>query len=480
MKRAIRWYDYITVNIYFFGLTTLAQTCGLVFPLLIQQFVGETQKATYFGTLRLWTLMMALLVQAFMGMLSDRSKLRWGRRRPFIFLGTLLDLVFITAIGALASASGLTGYILLFVFAMLLQFSSNMAHGAEQGLIPDLVPEQQRGRFSAVKTLLEVPIPLILVALTIGKLISAGNMWGALLAAMAILVAAMLLTMLVPENRLEEELPPIDWQPFLRLVVMTGAFTLVILGVGQVVQWLGSFLKSLPGLELKVISMGLVGLLGMALSVALGVILSVRISVGETGGRNRAFTWWVVNRLAFLVAMVNLSSFAVYYMQARLGYSGTTAAGPASNLMMFVGGFILVSALPSGWLADRLGRKTLVGLGGIIAAFGTLVVLLTTNMNVIYLGGALIGLAAGLFYVSNWALGTDIVPKQEAGRYLGLSNLAGAGAGAIGSYIGGPIADFFTASVPEFPGLGYVLLFAIYLGLFLLSTLALSQVKIQK
>ena len=39
MNRVIRWYDYITVNIYWLGLTTLSQTCGLVFPLLIQGFV---------------------------------------------------------------------------------------------------------------------------------------------------------------------------------------------------------------------------------------------------------------------------------------------------------------------------------------------------------------------------------------------------------------------------------------------------------
>jgi hypothetical protein len=45
MNRVMRWYDYITVNIYWLGLTTLSQTCGLVFPLLIQGFVGEESKA---------------------------------------------------------------------------------------------------------------------------------------------------------------------------------------------------------------------------------------------------------------------------------------------------------------------------------------------------------------------------------------------------------------------------------------------------
>ena len=61
MSRSLRWYDFITINIFFFGLTTLAQTNGLVFPLLVQGFVGEAVKGAYLGQLRLWTLMAALL-----------------------------------------------------------------------------------------------------------------------------------------------------------------------------------------------------------------------------------------------------------------------------------------------------------------------------------------------------------------------------------------------------------------------------------
>jgi MFS family permease len=89
----------------------------------------------------------------------------------------------------------------------------------------------------------------------------------------------------------------------------------------------------------------------------------------------------------------------------------------------------------------------------------------------------LIGIATGLFYTANWALGTDIVPKLEAGRYLGISNLAGAGAGAVGAYIGGPIADYFTVNMPAIEGLGYVVLFSIYGLLFLFSAVAVTRVQ---
>ena len=476
---SLHWTAYITTNIYYLGLSTNSQIMTpLIVPLLIQQFAGEAQKGTFYGTQRLWGLMVALLAQAFWGLLSDRSRLRWGRRRPFILIGTLVDLVFIVAIGFSARLQGMTGYWFLFAMMILLQVSSNMAHAAQQGLIPDLVPQEQRGRFSAVKALFEVPLPVILVAFTAAKLIAAGNMWGGIFVAMGALTATMLLAMLTPEEPLREKPPAMDWQPFLRLVLMTALFTVVILGMGQAVNLTAaSLLVGVQSPATLFVIMGLLGLAAMSIAVGLGVWMSVRISIGQAAKENPSFTWWIVNRLAFLVGVVNLTSFAVYFLQARLNLPREKAAGPTGTLMQIVGVCILVFALLGGWLADRFSRKQLVALAGVVAAVGIFIVVVAPNLTVIYVGGLLIGAATGIFYTANWALGTELVPKEEAGRYLGISNLAGAGAGAVGAFIGGPIADFLTARVPEAPGLGYTLLFAIYGVLFLLSVAALMRVK---
>jgi MFS family permease len=477
MTRLIRWYDYITFNVYFFGLTTLSQTMGLVTPLLIQQFVGEAQKATYYGTFRLFTLMVALLAQALMGMLSDRSRFTWGRRRPFVLVGAVVTVVLTVLIGFTAGLAGMFGFWVLFAIGLIQPISANMGQAAVQAIIPDLVPDEKRGRFSGVKALLEIPLPLILVAFTVGRLVSRGNMWAGLLVAIAVLVITMLLTMLVPERPPQETLPPTDWAPIRRLVIMTVVFTLIILGSGQAVKLVSLLLKNITSPTALFIIMGLFGLAGMLVAVALGVWLSVRISLGESAKNNPSFTWWVVNRLAFLVGAVNLSTFAIYFLQARLGYEREAAAAPASQLILFVGVFILVSTLPAGWLTDRFGEKRMVAIAGLVAVVGTLIALSLPSLPVIYVGGCVIGIAAGLFYTANWALGTLLVPKAEAGRYLGISNLAGAGAGAVGAYIGGPIADFVTAQVPQVPGFGYVLIFSIYGMLFLFSVIALRQVK---
>jgi len=478
MKRDLRWYDFLSINIYWLGLTSLAQTMTpLVVPLLVQHFVGDESKGAFYGTLRLWTLMTALLVQSLVGMISDRSTSRLGRRRPFIFASALLDVVLMAGIGLIAGLSGSTGYWALFFLMILLSAATNIGHAAQQGLIPDLVPENLRGRFSGVKTILEVPLPLVIIPFTVGRLISQGNLWAGILVAMAIILITMLITMLVPEKPRVSPAIPLDWRPFLRLVWMTGLFLVVILAVGFLVRAVGQALGSVKSVPFLLSVMGIVGLGSMVFAIGLGVIASIHLGLGRSAVGNRSFIWWVINRLAFLVGVTNLGSFAIYFLQARLGYVREQAAGPATTLIMFVGIFVLLTALPSGWLADRYGRKQMVGMSGLLAALGTLVAILAPSLSVIYVGGCLIGAGTGLFYSSNWALGTSLVPQADAGRFLGISNLAGAGAGAIGAYIGGPIADLVTLQAPGYPGLGYVLLFAIYGSLFLLSIFALRGVE---
>ncbi len=136
---------------------------------------------------------------------------------------------------------------------------------------------------------------------------------------------------------------------------------------------------------------------------------------------------------------------------------------------MFVGIAILISSIPAGWLTDKFGRKLLCALSGVIATVGTVVVVAAVSITMLYIGGLMVGVAIGIFYSASWALGTSMVPKKEAGRYLGIQNLAGAGAGAIGAYIGGPIGD----------GVGFTVLMGIFGLLFLISTLALFGVKDQ-
>jgi MFS family permease len=465
MKR-MRWYDYITYNIYWLGLNmSSGSLTPIILPVLVAQFVGEAMKGTYLGVLRSAGLIVAILVQPAAGMLSDRSTLRWGRRRPLILIGAILSIGCLALIGIAGS------YWVLFAAVLLMQFASNIAHGALQGVIPDLVPADQRGRASAVKAVMEL-LPVVLVAFTTGKMVAAGNVWGAILIIMAAFLITMLITMVaVREEPLKEKITTPLGPPLLRIVLLTAIFTVVTTVFGGLVAFVGRLLAGRGTMQL--VAVAIAGLVAMAGSIVIGVWWSARVGIGEGARKYPWFTWWVINRLLYLAAIGSIQGFALYFLQNVVHVPNAVKA--TSNLMMVVGICTLVSAVPSGWLSDKFGRKRLLALAGIVAAVGTAGLLFARDMTMVTVCGMIIGLSVGIFMTVNWALGTDLVPAAEAGLYLGVSNLAGAGAGVVGAGIGGPMADFFEAYQP---GLGYLIIFAIYAALFALSTVTLAKVQV--
>ncbi len=456
-SKTLPWPQYIFLNINWFALTLRSQMlAGLLVPLFVEQFVGPEQKGTYFGIIRLWGLMAAVLFQALFGILSDHSRLRWGRRRPFIFIGALVEAVLILSLAWVAGLSGMTGYFVLFGIYILAMASSNLSQAATQGFIPDLVPQEKRGIASGIKTLMEVPLPLVVFGLVIAPMVKNGNIFGGLLVTAAGMVICMALTMLVREERLESS-EPLNWKPFVSLVIMTGVFTGIILGLGQLVKLL---LPVLPAGS-RVLYAAL-GIFAMGAAVILGVWASLSVHLGKAARENRAFFWLVVNRLAALAAITNISVFLLYFVQEKFNLPGKEAAGLAGQLPLVLGVCVILFGLVAGWLSDKVDRRVLTIAAGLIGAAGVAVIVLGETKAMMFVAAAIVGLAYALFSVASWALGSDVVPKERSAEFFGLQNIAGAGAGAIGAYIGGPIAD---AS-------GFVFLMVIFGGMFLLSSLA--------
>jgi MFS family permease len=485
-ERSWRWHDHITVNIYWLAISISAGILTpLLLPYLVVQFMPAAQKNTYLAAVRVIGLAVAMLVQPLFGMISDRSTHRWGRRRPFIFAGAILNILFLCIIGTSPSFRGspLNGvslalfgvtvaYAVLVIGVMLLQFSSNVAQGAQQGLMPDVVPRNQRGRASGVKAVMEL-LPSFLVIL-VGPLVDAGQVWLTVGIIMASFAIGMAITVLgVHEVPLRQKPTGAMGGPFLRLVGLTAIFLAATQGAVWLVQATGRLLISgNADIPLQVAVVGLAGLIGMVGAIFAGVYGGARVGIGADARRQSSFIWWVINRLLFLAAVGSIQGFAQYFLKDVLHVRN--AATMTTVLLAVVALFLLPSALGGGYLADRIGRKRLVGASGLIAAAGTALLLTARDIPLVIVSGCIIGLGTGTFMATNWALGTDLAPREQAGRYLGISNLAGAGAGIVGAGIGGPMADFFNALLP---GLGYPVIFAIYGGLFLLSTASLTGVK---
>jgi MFS family permease len=476
MKR-LRWYDYISINLFWLGLNIRNTALGSIFmPYLVGLFAPEAIKNTALGAMRSAGLVIAMLVQPAAGLLSDRSTSRFGRRRPYILVGALFDLLFLAAI-ALS-----WNYWALLIAVLLIQFSSNISHGPLQGLIPDLVPEDQRGRASAIKAIMEL-LPLILVGLTIAKMVGAGHLdWAIFVTGASLLVVTLITVFFVKETPLKEKPTTPFWPPMVRVLGMLAGII-----IGAVAGLLGGgLIGGLAGLitllladkpTALAVGVGIGGAVAMIVAVVSGVWAGALATLGKEARRQSSFVWWIVNRLMFLAAATSIQGSVFYFLMYAFKLSNEAASNMTGSLTSIIGIFILLTALASGWIADKVGRKRLVGISGLMAAAGGFLLLTTIwvpNLAMVYVAGTIIGLATGLFMTANWALGTDLVPADETGRYLGVSNLAGAGAGIVGAGIGGLVADYLNGIRP---GLGYFAIFASYAVLFALSTVSLLGMR---
>ena len=134
----------LQISIYWLGINAIWGGVGVFTQERIPELVPAGQGGTYLALTGWLILPVVLLVQPTVGMLSDYTTSRWGRRKPYIAIGATLDVVFL--VGLATSQTWLS----VVAFLALLQFSSNFAQGPFQGFVPDLVPAEQVGLASAL------------------------------------------------------------------------------------------------------------------------------------------------------------------------------------------------------------------------------------------------------------------------------------------------------------------------------------------
>ena len=375
--------DYIKITIFGFALTALWSSLhSIVLPLRLLDFVAESEKSTYLGLLTFTGLILAMAVQPIAGAISDRSGFSWGRRRPYILLGTMGAMLFLPGIGFSQS------YAVIFIIYCLMQLSSNTAQGPWQGFIPDLVPEGRRGLASGVKSLLEI----------VGG------------------VALLRLMGYFMDNYFTEQEASWLWLALGALaIVLLGAMAATVLTVKERPGASGSQLPLLPTLY-----------------------KSFQIDVKA----NPDFILFLVSRLLIIMALTTLQTFALYFLKDVVGVASPAAV--TADLLIVVGICMLAVVYPAGRLSDRVGRRPIVVCSGLLGALGVVVLFFSPSYGYIMFGGSLLGISSGAFMSTNWALATDLVAKGEEARYLGLTNLATAGGAALARLIG-PVIDFFNA-----------------------------------
>ena len=344
---------YLALSAYWFGFSFhWFFLLPLLMPADVARLVGEAQKGAYLGWLAGASALIPLLLPPFLGAWSDRI----GKRMVFLAAGTVVN---IAGLVVMLIARDFAVYVIGY---LLVQLGNAVASSPYTALIPDVVPQSERGRASGVMGFFQLFSQIAggLTAFALG-----GSRDGQYLAIIAVLTVTTLITYLaIKEPGIKHEATPVNLKTYLeppyrdfRWVFLTRAFT-------------------------------------------------------ETG------RYAVQPFLAFYLADV-IGSFTVLGLEIK----GSSLA--LTLLLILLSVTAAITAVVSGSWSDRIGKRPVVLIASVAMAAAALGFALSRSYELAILMGLAFGLGYGAFVSVDWALGTSVLPfPQHHARDMGVWHVA--------------------------------------------------------
>lgn len=353
----LSFYGMFKISAYWFAYNFLwGALLAIVLPSQVKYIVGDGDKSAALGAVLSIGAIMAMVITPLFGAISDRTRIRLGRRRPYIVFGVLLGLF---PLYWMATTEDL--FLLLLAY-LLLQFAINITGAAHHGLIPDLVPAEQRGvmaSFMGVMTLLGTAIAVILAGMFADQ-----HQYEIiyLVIALILLVCMVITVMGVKEQQYTEK------QPFT----------------------LGSFIREF--------------------------YISPR--------KFPDFAWMLLSTFLLLLGFYSINNYLQYYLEDVLGSTKPAEDTMLVGIVMLVGATLI--SMVAGKLSDWIGRRWTFAIAAIAMGLTAVVFLFAPSFSIILLMGVSFGIGYGTFTSVQWAIATDTLPNIEtaSGKDLGIWNLA--------------------------------------------------------
>ena len=316
-------------------------------------------------------------------------------------------------LGMLGLASAVN-YLSLFVVWVLIQANASVGFGPFQALIRDLVPLDRLGVASSLKIFSDISGGAILIAVTgllLGKFVSAGaSYW--LWIALGILG--------------------------LSLIITASISSFIVVPRERAVQRLE------PAIWEK---------------------------LRATSRLNPQLGWFLLSRYLMISAAFIFPTYGLFYLKDMVQVSN-----PAQTLgimIVVIGGVMLLSVYPAGWVSDRVGRKRVVVVGAVGSALGLIMMTQVFGALLILAVATFTAVFVGIMLAGSWALANELGTSGREGQHIGLVSVATI-SGAGTSKLLGPLVDLLNMVST---GLGYTVLMIIAGALFLLGALVLMRVK---
>lgn len=355
----------------------------------------------------------AILLLPLLGALSDRTRSRLGRRRPYILVGSILALVFFVLI-PYANLRQVLGLMMLTI--ILMNLSMALFRSPVIALMPDITPSRFRSQANGII-----------------------NFMGGLGALLVYFGGK----------------PLYDRRITLPFVVgglvMFGASMLVVLFIRD---------PQTPD------SQGAVGAPGAGEGGRASLADSFRELRGnlkDVFSGEKSLLFVLLGILFWFVGFNAIETFFTSYARFHLGIMESTGA----LILGFFSVTFMVTSIVSGFLGSRVGRRRTIRIGIVILAANMIVALFLRSF--IALAGVFVvgGFGWALINVNSLPMVVDMTTLQKVGGYTGLYYFFSQAANIVAPPVAGALIDVF----------GYPALMVFASAMFLLSFVMMSFVR---
>lgn len=358
----------------------------------------------------------AILLLPFLGALSDRTRTRLGRRRPYMLIGAPLAMIFFVLIpfANLWQSLGLMMFTIILMNLSMALFRSPVI-----ALMPDITPSRFRSQANGIINFMG-GVGALLVYFGGKPLYDANIRLPFIVTGLLMFAASMLVVIFVKEDK---SLPPEEGASADGRVSLVETF------------------RELTG-NLRDVVKGEKSLLFVLLAI---------------------FLWFV----GFNSVETFFTSYAKFYM----GLSESTGA---LILGVYSAFFILIS-IPAGYIGHSMGRRRTIQVGLLLLIVLLVVAVFFKAFLPVAILFALAGASWGLVNVNSLPMVVDMTTAEKIGGYTGLYYFFSQAANIAAPPVGGAVLDIFTknGSRPE----GYVALLFFAAFFFFLAVIIMSFVR---
>ncbi len=382
-----------------------------ILPLEVQEVTSESTKGIVLGVLVGVAIGIAVIVNILAGIFSDHSRSRFGRRRPTLVWGMALTLPFILL--PVFVPLSLPTVILAY---MGMQIFTNVSAGAWQPTLADFVPSEQRGISAGIKGVFTL----------LGSAIGVGAITG-----------------LFSVNLQE-----------VAFIVIASVFAVATL-VNAAAMWnLDKPMAEAKPLKLREVVVDL-------------------FRVQKRPGIS-IFWWFVLGSFLIYMGVSGFQFFGIYYLESILHITNPddlARAAQISGLINLVIG--MTFALLAGFLSDKFGRRNIIIISVLIASVVGLFFPFARTFAIFLAFSSIYGAASGVILSVDTAFTSDLVPTEEAGKYMAYANLAVGVANGAAPPIFGLILNFQGA-----PTLTSFIVFFVVSTLFFISSAVVMALRV--